>query len=77
MMRPKATAASPTSSAYQIGPVKKTKKKKRRKKKERYRDSVAMDSLDQRALEPVARALSSGTCTQTSKLGNSLDHCAL
>jgi hypothetical protein len=36
-------------------------KMKSRKKKERYRDSVAMDSLDQCALEPVARALSSRT----------------
>jgi hypothetical protein len=53
MMRQKGTAAPPTSSARQIGPVKKMKMK-RRKKKERYRASVVMDSLDQRALEPVA-----------------------
>jgi hypothetical protein len=46
---------------------------KRRKKKERYRNNVVMDSLDQRALEPVARALSSGTYSQTSKLRDSLD----
>jgi hypothetical protein len=52
-------------------------KMKRRKKKERYRDSVVMDLLDQRALEPVARALSSGTCSQTSKLRDSLDRRAL
>jgi hypothetical protein len=66
------------SSAHQIGPVKKTKMKiKRRKKKEIYRDSVARDSLDQCALEPIARALSSGTYSQTSKLGDSLDQCAL
>jgi hypothetical protein len=50
---------------------------KRRKKKERYRDSVAIDSLDQGALESVARALSSGTCSQTSKLGDLPDHPAL
>jgi hypothetical protein len=52
-------------------------KMKRRKKKERYRDSVVMDSLDQRTLEPVARAPSSGTCSQTSKLGDSLAQHAL
>jgi hypothetical protein len=40
MMRQKGTAAPPTPSARQIGPVKKTIKMKRRKKKERYRDSV-------------------------------------
>jgi hypothetical protein len=51
--------------------------KRRKKKKEGYRDSVAMDSLDQCALEPVARALSSGTYSQTSKLGDSLDQRAL
>jgi hypothetical protein len=50
---------------------------KRRKKKKIYKDNVVMDSLDQRALEPVARALSSGTCSQTSKLGDSLDQRAL
>jgi hypothetical protein len=50
---------------------------KRRKKKERYQDSVAMDSLDQCALEPVARTLSSRTYSHTSKLGDSLDQCAL
>jgi hypothetical protein len=55
----------------------KKKKMKRRKKKERYRDSVAIDSLDQGALESVARALSSGTCSQTSKLGDLPDHPAL
>jgi hypothetical protein len=52
-------------------------KMKRRKKKERCRDSVAMDSLDQSALELVARALSFGTYSQTSKLGDSLDQHAL
>jgi hypothetical protein len=76
MMCPKVTAAPPTSSAHQNGPVKK-KKMKRRKKKERYRDSVAIDSLDQGALESVARALSSGTCSQTSKLEDLPDHPAL
>jgi hypothetical protein len=77
MMRPKATAAPLTSSAHQIVPVQKKKKKtkkeneKKKKKNETYRGSVAMDSLDHRALEPVARALSSGTCSQTSELGDS------
>jgi hypothetical protein len=40
MMRQKGTAAPPTPSARQIGPVKKMKMK-RIKKKERYQDSVA------------------------------------
>jgi hypothetical protein len=50
---------------------------KSRKKKERYRDSVVMDSLDQCAVEPVARALSSTTYSQTFKLRDSLDQRAL
>jgi hypothetical protein len=41
MMRQKATAALPMSSARQTRPV----NKKKEKKKERYRDSVVMDSL--------------------------------
>jgi hypothetical protein len=36
-----------------------------------------MDSLDQCALEHVAKALSSETCSQTSKLGDLLDQRAL
>jgi hypothetical protein len=73
-MRQKATAAPPTSSARQIGPVKKTKEEKKIRKIQRQPgDGLA----SQRALEPVARALSSGTCSQTSKLGDSLDQRAL
>jgi hypothetical protein len=72
MMRQKETTAAPTSLARQIGPVKKKKKQAREIQRQRG-DGLA----SQCALEPVARALSSRTCSQTSKLGDSLDQRAL